>query len=197
MDKYDGYGNQTSVLQAPLFVSKGYYKDCNDSLKAKIEIEPNTDKPSDDDDIVLFEESFLDIEPNSGAVIRVAQKLLVSILLEKDELFDIKQDVFIPVNYVFRTCNLTSDGMEFLSDLKFAAKVKLYGIIIFSVLSIVFISLLIYCCKRKEKEELEENLISYYDDESKDKKVDSTIKDTSNQVETGETSKDQTNIKIN
>ena len=167
MEKYNGFGNQTSVLQAPLFASMPNYKYCNDSTKSEIINNEKHGVSDDEDDSILFNESFLDVEPYSGAVVRAAQKILVSLLIEKDELFDIKEDVFVPVNYVFRTGNLTKEGLEFLDDLSFALNLKFYSIIITACLSVIFIGLLIFFCIKKpsNEDEVEDNLIKFYSKE--------------------------------
>lgn len=67
----------------------------------------------DQDDIDLYNESFVDIEPYSGGVLRAGQKILISALIEKDELFEIEHDKFVPVYYVFRTGNFTEDGVKY------------------------------------------------------------------------------------
>jgi hypothetical protein len=64
----------------------------------------------DESDQKLFSESFLDIEPFSGGTVRAAQKLMISALIEQDELFDI-QPKFVPIYYVFRTGNFTDHNV--------------------------------------------------------------------------------------
>jgi len=39
--------------------------------------------------------------------LRAGQKILVSALLENDELFELKNDKFVPIYYVFRNGNFT------------------------------------------------------------------------------------------
>lgn len=156
MEKYRGFGNNTSVLKAPIFISKPYYKDTdnNDSKVSKAIINfpyKSHDKTNDNDDIDLYEESWFDIEPRSGAVLRAGQKIMASALIEPDVLFDVPKAIFIPVNYVFRSCNLTQEGIDsFLGDLKIAFSIKYYCIITFSVLSFIFIIVLLYILLRKQ-----------------------------------------------
>jgi len=53
----------------------------------------------------------VDIEPYSGAVVRAGQKILVSALLQKDELFEIENDKFVPIYFIFRNGNFTQSGV--------------------------------------------------------------------------------------
>jgi hypothetical protein len=48
----------------------------------------------------------VDIEPNTGALVGAVQKLLISILLEKDDLFE-TDNKFVPIYYLFRSGNFT------------------------------------------------------------------------------------------
>jgi hypothetical protein len=73
----------------------------------------NHSKTDDEDDINLYEESFVDIEPYSGAVLRAGQKIMVSALIQNDELFEVNRDRFIPFYYVFRNGNYTKEGVLF------------------------------------------------------------------------------------
>ena len=69
------------------------------------------DPDEDPEDHKLFNESYIDIETYSGAVLRAGQKLMLSIKLEKDELFDLENDRFIPILYTFRNANFTDDSV--------------------------------------------------------------------------------------
>lgn len=44
---------------------------------------------------------------------RAAQKILISAYIEKDELFEIERNKFIPIYYLFRTGNFTQEGVNF------------------------------------------------------------------------------------
>jgi hypothetical protein len=69
------------------------------------------DPPGEEDDIKLYYESWVDLEPNTGAVVRAAQKLMISAYLERDELFDVESK-FVPIYYVFRTGNFTNEAVN-------------------------------------------------------------------------------------
>lgn len=69
------------------------------------------DPPAEEDDIKLYYESWVDVEENTGAVVKAAQKLQISVFLQKDELFDI-DDKFVPIYYVFRSGNFTEDSVK-------------------------------------------------------------------------------------
>jgi len=69
-------------------------------------------KTESPDDRKLFNESWVDIEVYSGAVVQAVQKLLVSVLLQKDELFEISGDRFVPIYYTFRSGNFTDAGVR-------------------------------------------------------------------------------------
>lgn len=156
MDKYNGFGNQTSVLKAPMFLSKPYYKSCDDMPQLKVDItkyRPKShDIPCDDkEDCTLYEESFLDIETYSGMSLRAGQKILTSLLIEKDVLFNYPDEIFIPAFYVNRGGNVTLEGTNAaLGDLKTAWSVQLWGTIISALLAGVFIGLLIYYVRKKD-----------------------------------------------
>lgn len=109
-EKYNGFGNMTSVFKAPLFASKPYYFECNDSNSEQSTIVnvTSTVKSRDADDVKLVNESWVDIEPKSGAVVRAAQKILISAFIEKDNLFEM-DNRFIPIYSVFRSGNFTEN----------------------------------------------------------------------------------------
>lgn len=111
-------GNFSSVFKAPLYASKPAYYQCDNLFDAKPDIthvNVINKQPAEQDDIDLYNESWVDIEPYSGAVLRAAQKLMISALLEKDELFE-NDNRFIPVYYVFRTGNFTEDSVKIVFD---------------------------------------------------------------------------------
>lgn len=146
-DKYNGMGNLTSVLKLPMYASKPYYSDCDNLEEEKPVINRppmNHSDPSEDDDITLYHESWVDIEPYSGACLRAAQKLMISAHLEQDELFDI-DNKFLPIYYVFRTGNFTQDSMQLvLGDLITGITLKLILQIVGVCLTTLFIALMIF-----------------------------------------------------
>jgi hypothetical protein len=148
-------GNFTSVFKAPLFASKPAYYECDNLFDAKPEITPveyKPEQPAEQDDVDLYHESWVDVEPYSGAVLRAAQKLMISALLEKDELFE-NDNRFIPVYYVFRTGNFTEDSVILVfGDLITALGLKLI-LTALSVAIITFgISLMIFAWIRKQQQ---------------------------------------------
>lgn len=195
MEKYEGFGNQTSVYKAPMFVSKPYYngtkiidgslycdidkfiedksaidvKNSNDSDNShiissflannnSITNNFNENKLQDNDDLILYNQSWIDVEPISGAVLRAGQKILVSLLIEKDILFDFPNDLFVPVNFVFRNGNVTEHGINnFLGDLYLAKSIKFWGIIIFAALGGISLIILIVVCVFKKKKSNKSN----------------------------------------
>lgn len=114
-DKYNGFLNVSSVVNAPFFAHKPYYYQCNnteENMTAVIKmISSNNSKTSiENDDIRLFNESFLDIEPFSGACVRASQKLTISAFIEKDELFE-NIPRFVPIYNLIRSANLTKENV--------------------------------------------------------------------------------------
>ena len=69
------------------------------------------DLPSEEDDIKLYYESWVDVEENTGAVVKAAQKLMISIYIENDELFDIESK-FVPVYHIFRSGNFSDASVN-------------------------------------------------------------------------------------
>jgi hypothetical protein len=65
-------------------------------------------------DMKLFNESWVDIEVKSGGILRAAQKLLLSIYIEPDDLFELSGSKFIPVLYTFRSGNFTDEGVLYV-----------------------------------------------------------------------------------
>jgi hypothetical protein len=147
-DKYNGYFNITSVLKAPLFASKAYYSQCNDSISAQpIQINKAPvvhNDTHDKDDIDLYYDCWIDIEPHTGAVVGAKQFLLVSTLIEKDDLFEI-DDKFVPVYLLFRSGNFTEPAvLHVFGDLLVAVMFKQIVQLIGACLIFFFISLLIF-----------------------------------------------------
>lgn len=105
----------TSVFKLPLYISKPNYYQCDNLLDSEkpylIESNNTHYETNDDDDISLYRESFLDIEPNTGVCLRAAQKLMVSALLESDELFEYGSK-FIPIYYIFRSGNFSLESVK-------------------------------------------------------------------------------------
>ena len=146
-EKYNGMGNLTSILKVPMYASKSNYTDCDNMGNEKPTIvrpQLNQSEPSDDDDVKLFHESWVDIEPYSGAVLRAAQKLMVSAHIEKDELFNI-DNKFIPIYDIFRTGNYTENSIQdVLGDLLTGLTLKLIFQIIGVCLTTLFIAFMIF-----------------------------------------------------
>lgn len=119
--RYNGFGNMTSVFKAPMYASKPYYYQCKilvyflgDNMEEEMpnfQLRNYTPGQSNDiDDYKLYNESWIDIEPYSGAVVRAAQKLMISVLIEKDDLFEI-DNKFVPIYYIFRTGNFSESSV--------------------------------------------------------------------------------------
>jgi hypothetical protein len=66
----------------------------------------------DEDDHKLYNESFIDVEVYSGGILRAGQKLMLSILIQNDDLFEIPTDRFVPILYTFRAGNFTDEGVS-------------------------------------------------------------------------------------
>jgi hypothetical protein len=151
---YNGMGNITSVFKAPLFASKPNYFECDNLHDAKPEItlvENNSGQSGDQDDVDLYYDSWVDVEHYSGTVLRSAQKLMISALLEKDELFE-NENRFVPVYYVLKTGNFTENGVQdVFSQLIVEISLKL----IFLSLSVALISfavaLFVFSCIKKKQ----------------------------------------------
>jgi hypothetical protein len=135
---YNGFANFTSVFKSPIFVSKPYYSGCDNSKNEQATINNitylNPAKTSDTDDVDLFFDSYFDVEPTTGIVVSSAHKYLTSVLIEKDDLFDIDSK-FIPVYYSFRSGNYTEDAIvnnfsELDKELTIQKVVSLIGIIV-------------------------------------------------------------------
>jgi hypothetical protein len=146
-DKYNGMGNLTSVLKVPMFASKPNYTDCDNignEMPTILRNPMNHSEPSDDDDVTLYHESWVDIEPYSGACLRAAQKIMISAHIENDELFDIDTK-FLPIYYVFRTGNFTEASVQsVLGDLLTGLTFKFILLILGVCLITLFTSLLIF-----------------------------------------------------
>ncbi len=110
-------GNITSVQKAPVYAHKRDYYQCDNMLESEkptIILPNKTHGKSDDkDDVDLYEESWVDIEPYSGVCLRASQKLMVSALFESDELFE-NSNRFIPIYYLFRSGNFTQEGVSLI-----------------------------------------------------------------------------------
>jgi len=119
-DKYNGYANMSSIIKAPFFAHKPYYFQCNDTpasmipdIKMSASWSQNYSKTEGPEDAKLFNESYFDIEPFSGGTVTAAQKLMISALIERDELFEIDSK-FVPIYFVFRTGNLTDTSINMI-----------------------------------------------------------------------------------
>jgi len=114
----------------------------------------SSNNTGDKDDQKLFNESFFDIEPYSGGVINAAQKLMISALIEKDELFEMDSK-FVPIYYVFRTGNLSASSIDHIfGDLFVGVGMKSAINVIFVTLITLFICLAIYAYIQNRVEEL-------------------------------------------
>jgi hypothetical protein len=146
-DKYNGFGNLTSVFKVPMYASKPYYWNCDNLYNAKPEIKllnMTHQKSEDEDDQSLYYESWIDVEPYTGAVLRAAQKLLISAYIEKDELFEI-DDKFVPIYNIFRTGNFTQEGTDqVLGDLFLGLTFKQVFEILGVTLTILFVSIVLF-----------------------------------------------------
>lgn len=146
-DKYNGFGNLTSVFKVPMYASKPYYRDCDNLFNARPDIKLlniTHQKSEDQDDQDLYYESWIDIEPYTGLVMRAAQKLLISAFIEKDELFEI-DDKFVPIYNIFRTGNFTQVATDqVLGDLFVGLTFKQVFEILGVTITFLFISLLLF-----------------------------------------------------
>jgi len=160
-DVYNGMGNFTSVYKSPLFASKPNYFECDNLHDAKPDITPvenNAEQSDDQDDVDLYYDSWVDVEPNSGVVLRSAQKLMISALLEKDELFE-NQNRFVPVYYVLRTGNFTETGVQdVFNELIVGFSMKLIFLSLSVALNFFAVALFVFSCiKKKEAIVIREN----------------------------------------
>jgi hypothetical protein len=150
-DKYNGFGNMTSTTKAPLFASKPYYYQCDNMEKEMPEIIklPRGDgKSNDPDDVRQFNESYADVEPLSGAVVRAGQKLLISALLEPDELFDIEPK-FVPIYLLVRSGNYSQDSVNHIfGDLITGFSIQVVMQIVGIALTFLCISLIVFSIVR-------------------------------------------------
>jgi len=153
-DVYNGMGNLTSIFKAPLFASKPAYYECDNLFDAKPEITPlpyTPSNPDEQDDIDLYYDSWIDIEPYSGAVLRAAQKLMISAFIEKDELFE-NDNRFIPIYYVFRSGNFTEESVkEIFGDLIVGLSFKLIFISLSVAIVTLSVALLVFSYMRKQQ----------------------------------------------
>jgi len=145
----------SSIIKAPFFAHKPYYFQCGipDAMRPDIQMTDwSSDSEGDHDDQKLFNESFFDIEPFSGGTVTAAQKLMISALIERDELFEI-DDKFVPVYFVFRTGNLTDSTIDMLfGDLITGLGVKSIISILFVTLTTLFLSLAAFAMIRTRLE---------------------------------------------
>jgi len=148
MDKYNGYANMTPIIKAPMFAHKPYYYQCNDTPAEMLpEIKMlnwTSNNAGEPDDQKLFNESFFDIEPFSGGPLKAAQKLMISALIERDELFEVDSK-FVPIYYIFRTGNLSESKIdEIFGPLKKGLGLKSTLNIILLTLTTLFLCLAAY-----------------------------------------------------
>ena len=151
---YNGMGNFTSVFKAPLFASKPNYFECDNLHDAKPDITPvenNSGQSGDQDDVDLYYDSWVDVEQYSGAVLRSAQKLMISALLEKDELFE-NENRFVPVYYVLKTGNFTENGVQdVFSQLTVEISLKLIFLSLSVALILFAVALFVFSCIKKKQ----------------------------------------------
>jgi hypothetical protein len=83
----------------------------NNSIAIQPELKRDQNNHTDADG-AEYHDSWIDVEPNTGLVLGTTQKYLVSVKLDKDELFDVDQ--FVPVYYVFRSGNYTEQAVIFI-----------------------------------------------------------------------------------
>ncbi|EGR30149.1 hypothetical protein IMG5_140280 [Ichthyophthirius multifiliis] len=103
---------------------------------------------------------FMDIEPYSGITLAAAINVQVNMLIEPDELFDIKQPVLIPIYNTFRTGNWSDSAIDNqLGELKMALvakrSIEISGYIIGGVF-IVLSLILLYRIKKIKNIEYEQ-----------------------------------------
>lgn len=107
-----GFTNLSSIYDTPLFASKRYFKDSEYENQVDFR-KISTNKTTDDiDDIDLFYDSFVDVEPFSGVTLRSAMKLMYSIHIKNDELFEFEKDKFIPLFYIMTSFNSTDTSIS-------------------------------------------------------------------------------------
>jgi Ca2+-dependent lipid-binding protein len=94
----------------------------------------------------LYEECWIDIEPHTGAVVGATQKLLISALIEKDDLFEI-DDKFIPVYFLYRSGNFTEESvMKVFGDLLIGFAFRQIILLFGSLLIFLWVSVMIFSC---------------------------------------------------
>jgi hypothetical protein len=144
-DQYNGFSNMSTIIKAPFYAHKPYYYQCNDTpadMLPEIKMLNWTKNTTGDkDDQILFNESFFDIEPFSGGTVRAVQKLMISALIEKDEVWEMDSK-FVPIYFVFRTGNFTDENInDIFGDLVTGLGIKSITNVLFVTLITLFIAL--------------------------------------------------------
>jgi len=142
-----------------MYASKPYYHNCDNYLDEMPIIKrapKNHSEPAESDDVDLFYESWVDVEPFSGVVLRAAQKILMSAHLETDDLFEI-DNKFVPIYNVFRTGNFTDDSANStFSDLYLGLTLKVWMKISGFAITIFCVCLILYNIAKNRKRDVNE-----------------------------------------
>lgn len=117
--------NLTTVLQAPIFATKGHGLDISYNQHYLSKLLDKTGK-----EIVpkrSIDDVYMTVEPLTGMSMSAGQRLALNFYLEKDELFEnVNQNYLIPYTYVKREFTLNEhQTKETLGDLRFALNFKL------------------------------------------------------------------------
>lgn len=106
---YDGAFNQTSIFRAPVFLTKRYFLDANQSLYDKIEMYDQNMQvlnKSNDDDIIV------DIQDRTGVPLHADVYIQLSIDVPQDEQFNSKGNTLYPIFYLRRSLTLNEEQIQ-------------------------------------------------------------------------------------
>lgn len=170
-DQYWAYGpngvaNVTNVNGGPVFASKPYFIDGDETLLKVINITNSRYGNYYDFD------SYFDLEKYTGAVLKVAERLMTSVELKPDVLYpDLASEglkeyginTYLPVFYLNRSAQY-SDSRVFLlmNDLRVSGIMQdlfqILGFTLFAIFSLVSIGILVYHFYEKKQRRRRENL---------------------------------------
>eukprot|EP01016_Furgasonia_blochmanni_P042199 TRINITY_DN5576_c0_g1_i6.p1 TRINITY_DN5576_c0_g1~~TRINITY_DN5576_c0_g1_i6.p1 ORF type:complete len:314 (+),score=36.33 TRINITY_DN5576_c0_g1_i6:63-1004(+) len=145
--QYEGEGllNMTSVLDVPVFVSKGHLLDVEDSWKQTVNIKDSLG--SEITPLSEFDDNFFDVEPYSGLTFGAKEVYQYNYLLTGDEIFNVTNPTIIPIMLVKHSFNFSATTIQYHFDLmKSTLKYHYFMILAGCVLGVIFlvISMLIF-----------------------------------------------------